>query len=408
MKIKYIARDKYGIKKYGEIEASTIEEAEEILKNQGFIDIQINVKNVKEKKDAKATSSGGIKLFKSKVKEQDLAIFTRQLGAMINAGIGITQALEILAQQMPNPTLQEAINKVRDDVVTGMSLSKAMAKHPNVFPPFLVNLVNAAEESGKLDETLKRATVYYEKLAAIKGKIKSASWYPTAVLVIATLIVLGLLTFVVPTFAEIYSSMGGELPFLTQILINISNNLKSNILFIIRFIIAVVVINKQIYKTYSGKRFYHKLFLKIPLIGKILHKGALAKFARTFATLINGGVPIIRAIEIASSTVGNVLIEESLQKTKTDVEKGKPFSQSLDKNYFPLMFTAMAAVGENTGRLDEMLDTIASFYEDEVDREVDALISTLEPLMMVVIGGIVGFILIALYLPIFKMGELVK
>ncbi|MBX0311309.1 MAG: type II secretion system F family protein, partial [Sulfurihydrogenibium sp.] len=155
-------------------------------------------------------------------------------------------------------------------------------------------------------------------------------------------------------------------------------------------------------------KFYHNLFLKIPLIGKILHKGALAKFARTFATLINGGVPILRSVEIASTVVGNVLIEESLQKTKDEIEKGKPIAASLDKKYFPPMFIAMAAVGENTGRLDEMLDTIANFYEDEVDREVDALISTLEPLLMVFIGGIVGFILIALYLPIFKMGELIK
>ncbi|WP_297888581.1 type II secretion system F family protein [Sulfurihydrogenibium sp.] len=405
MKITYTARDKYGVKRKGILEASSVEEAEEILKNQGFTDIQINIKSVKEKKESK---SGGIKLFKKKVKEQDLAIFTRQLGAMIGAGIGIVQALEILAEQIPNPTLKEALIKVKDDVVTGVSLSKAMEKHKDVFPSFLINLMAAAEESGKLDETLKRATVYYEKLAAIKGKIKSASWYPTAVLVIATLIVLGLLTFVVPTFAEIYSSMGGELPFLTQVLINISNNLKSNIVFLIAFIVAFAFINRQIYKTYQGKKFYHNLFLKIPLIGKILHKGALAKFARTFATLINGGVPIIRAIEISATTVGNILIEESLQKTKEEVEKGKPFSQSLDKKYFPLMFTAMASVGENSGRLDEMLDTIANFYEDEVDREVDALISTLEPLMMVVIGGIVGFILIALYLPIFKMGELIK
>lgn len=405
MKIKYTARDKYGIKRSGVIEALSVEEAENILKNQGFIDINFGIQSVKDKTTQK---SGGISLFKKKVKEQDLAIFTRQLGAMIGAGIGIVQALEILAEQIPNPTLKEALLKTKDDVLTGVSLSKAMEKHKKVFPSFLINLIAAAEESGKLDETLKRATIYYEKLAAIKGKIKSASWYPTAVLVIATLIVLGLLTFVVPTFAEIYSSMGGELPFLTQVLINISNNLKANILFIMVFIALTVFTLRQVYKTYQGKKFFHRIFLKIPLIGEILHKGALAKFARTFATLINGGVPIIRAIEISATTVGNILIEESLQKTKESVEKGKPFNQSLDKDYFPLMFTAMAAVGENTGRLDEMLDTIATFYEDEVDREVDALISTLEPLMMVVIGGIVGFILIALYLPIFKMGELIK
>jgi len=401
----YEGRDKFGIKKTGTITAESIKEAEDILKNQGFVDVKIKLKSIKDKEKSKGGSKS---IFKKKVKEEDLAIFARQLGSMIGAGIGIAQALEILSEQMPNPSLREALLKVKDDVVAGTSLSKAMQKHPKVFPFFLVNLIAAAEESGKLDEILKRATLYYEKLASIKRKIVSASWYPTAVVVIATLIVLGLLTFVVPTFGEIYASFGGELPAPTQILINISKILKGNILSVIGFFFILAVINKQIYKTYNGKRFYHNLFLKIPLTGKILHKGALAKFARTFATLINGGVSILRAIEIASSVVGNILIEESLQKTKDEVEKGKPIAASLDKKYFPPMFIAMAAVGENTGRLDEMVDTIANFYEDEVDREVDALISTLEPLLMVFIGGIVGFILIALYLPIFKMGELLK
>lgn len=399
----YEARDQYGVLKKGTIEAENIEKAEEILKNQGFVYVNLNVKSIKEKAGKK-----GISILNKKVKEEDLAIFTRQLGAIIGAGIGIAQALEILAEQIHNSTLKKALEDVKNEVITGTSISKAMSKHPKVFPSFLVNLIAAAEESGKLDEILMRATIYYEKIAAVKRKIKSASWYPTAVLIIATIIVFGLLTFVVPTFATIYNSMGGELPFLTQLLINISNNLKSNTLSIIGFLIVFIVANSYFYKTKVGKKFYHKIFLKIPLIGKIIHKGALAKFARTFATLINGGVPILRAIEISASVVGNVLIEESLEKTKLDIEKGKEIHQSLDKKYFTPMFIAMAAIGSNTGRLDEMLDTIANFYEDEIDREVDALISTIEPLLMVFIGSIVGFILIALYLPIFKMGELIK
>ncbi len=399
----YEARDQYGVLKKGTVEADTVEKAEEILKNQGFVSFNIKIKNIKDKTEKKTIS-----ILSKKVKEEDLAIFTRQLAAMIGAGIGIAQALEILAEQIPNPTLRKALENVKDEVITGTSISKAMTKHPKVFPSFLVNLIAAAEESGKLDEILKRATIYYEKIAAIKRKIKSASWYPTAVLVIATIIVFGLLTYVVPTFAAIYNSMGGELPVVTQMLINVSNNLRSNILYIIGFLVVFVVTNSYFYKTKVGKKFYHNLFLKIPLIGKILHKGALAKFARTFATLINGGVPILRAIEISASVVGNVLIEKSLEKTKEEVEKGKELHQSLDKKYFTPMFIAMAAIGSNTGRLDEMLDTIANFYEDEIDREVDALISTIEPLLMVFIGSIVGFILIALYLPIFKMGELVK
>lgn len=402
-KFNYTARDSYGFVRKGVIEADTIQHAEESLASQGFKDISIQVQK-KIDSVKKSTST----LFKAKVKERDLAVFSRQFGAMLSAGISIAAALEILSEQIPNNTLKEALIKVRDDVLSGSSLAKSMAKFPNVFPDFMVNLVAAAEESGKLDEVLKRSTVYYEKIAKTKGKIKSASWYPTAVIIIATIIVFGILTFVVPTFANIYSSLGGELPFLTQLLIDISNGIKNNILYIFGFIVIMVVGNTYFYKTPAGKEFYHRLFLKIPVLKNIFHKGALAKFARTLSSLINGGVPILRAIEISSKTVGNVLIERSLYNTRLSVEKGKTLAMSLDRKYFPLMFTAMVNVGENTGRLDEMLDTIANFYEDEVDREVDALISLLEPLLMVFIGGIVGFILVALYLPIFKIGELIK
>lgn len=401
-KFNYTARDSYGFVRKGVIEAQNIQLAQEQLAGQGFQDIKIQTQKKIE------AVKGDISIFKPKVKERDLAIFSRQLGAMLGAGISISSALEILSEQLPNRYMRETLAKVKDDVLSGNSLAKSMAKFPKVFPEFMINLVSAAEESGKLDDILKRATIYYEKIAIIKGKIKSASWYPIAVVVIATIIVFGILTFVVPTFAQIYESFGGDLPFLTQILIDISNNIKNNILYIVGFVAIMVVGNSYFYKTKAGKEFYHRLFLKIPVLKNIFHKGALAKFARTLSTLINGGVPILRAIEISSRTVGNVLIEKSLEKTKLDVEKGKPIAASLDKNYFPPMFTAMANIGENTGRLDEMLDTIANFYEDEVDREVDALISLLEPLLMVFIGGIVGFILIALYLPIFKIGELVK
>ncbi|MCX7738812.1 MAG: type II secretion system F family protein [Hydrogenothermaceae bacterium] len=405
-KFSYTARDIYGFVKRGDIEASSIEEAEELLTKEGFQDVKVSLKGVNL--DIRKEKGRDISIFRGKVSERDLALFSRQMGAMLSAGISIATALEILSEQLPNQILKETLDKVRKDVVSGSSLAKSMSKFKNVFPEFMINLFAAAEESGKLDEILKRATLYYEKIAMIKGKIKSASWYPTAVIVIATLIVFGILTFIVPTFAEIYASMGGDLPFLTQILINISNTVKSNIFFIFGFLVVIFVGNSYFYKTPTGKEFYHKIFLKIPVLKNIFHKGALAKFARTLSTLINGGVPILRAIEISAKTVGNVHIEKSLEKAKAEVEKGKTLASSLDKKYFPLMFTAMVNVGENTGRLDEMLDTIANFYEDEVDREVDALISLLEPMLMVFIGGVVGFILIALYLPIFKIGELIK
>jgi len=399
-KFKYEVRDKFGVKKKGTIFAETPQEAEELLKNRGFKDIKIKLSKRKEKKE--------ILLFNPKVKEKDLAIFTRQLGVMISAGIGIADALEILAKQFPNPTLTEALRKVQKDVMTGMALSKAMKKHPKVFPKFLVSLIVSAEESGNLDIVLQRATVYYEKITAIKKKIVSASWYPTAVLIIAILIVLGILAFIVPTFAKMYAGIGAQLPILTQILINLSNFVRGNFLYIIVFVIAFFTLISYIRKTEKGKKLTDALLLKLPLLGEIFRKGAIAKFARTLSILVSGGVPIIRALEIAGSVSGNAVIEENVQQAKNQVEQGKNLYASLDEEVFTPIFISMVKVGEETGRLDEMLDTISDFFEDEVDRAVDGLLSTIEPLLMVFIGGVVGFIIIALYLPIFKMGDLIN
>ncbi|ACO04187.1 MAG TPA: type II secretion system F family protein [Persephonella sp.] len=395
----YTARDKYGVLKKDTIYASDVGAAETELTKQGYQIIRIELAPKKEI---------SIDIFKPKVKEKDLAIFTRQLGAMISAGVGIAEALEILSEQIPNKTLADALKSVKEDVMAGMSLAKAMEKHPKAFPEFLVNLTAAAEESGNLDVILKRATVYYEKIAAIKRKLISASWYPAMVVVIATVIVLGILTFIVPTFAQLYKGMGSELPFLTQFLIDASNFVKANILYIFAGIFGLFILNGYIYKTRAGKEFWHRVFLNLPLLGEIFRKGAVAKFSRTLSTLVSGGVPIIRALEIASTVAGNVVIEKSINKTKDEVEKGKQIYQSLDPKLFPPIFIAMVRVGENTGRLDEMLDTIADFFEDEVDRAVEGLLSTIEPLLMVFIGGIVGVILVGLYLPIFKLGELMK
>ena len=398
MKIKFKGIDNSGMVRDGVIEAKNINEAEEKLSLQGLSNLKLEVL---------ASKSGfSLPFFKGKVKERDLAIFTRQFGALINAGVGIAEGLEILSEQLPNKTLSAALKEIKEDVVAGMSLSKAMDKHRNVFPDFLIHLTSAAEESGSLDVVLMRATVYFEKIAAIKRKIVSASWYPTAVIIIASLIVLGILTFVVPTFAQLYAGFGAKLPFLTQIIIDASNFIKGNFLILLGSVIGFFVINSYIYKTPAGKEFYHRMFLRIPLLGEIFRKGAVAKFARTLATLVSGGVPIIRALEIASKVAGNVVIEKSILKTKDDVERGRQIYQSLDTHVFPPIFIAMVRVGENTGRLDEMLDTIAEFFEDEVDRAVEGLLSLIEPLLMVFIGGVVGLIIVALYLPIFKVGEL--
>ncbi|WP_456399518.1 type II secretion system F family protein [Persephonella sp.] len=398
-KFVYTARDKFGVLKKDTIYAPDVGAAESELTKQGYQILKIELAPKKEV---------SFDLFKPKVKEKDLAIFTRQLGAMISAGVGIAEALEILSEQIPNKTLADALKSVKEDVMAGMSLAKAMEKHPKAFPEFLVNLTAAAEESGNLDVILQRATTYYEKIAAIKRKLISASWYPAMVVVIATVIVLGILTFIVPTFAQLYKGMGSELPFLTQFLIDASDFVKSNILIIFGGLFGLFILNSYFYKTRVGKEFWHRIFLNLPLLGEIFRKGAVAKFSRTLSTLVSGGVPIIRALEIASTVAGNVVIEKSINKTRDEVEKGKQIYQSLDPKLFPPIFIAMVRVGENTGRLDEMLDTIADFFEDEVDRAVEGLLSTIEPLLMVFIGGIVGVILIGLYLPIFKLGELMK
>ncbi len=396
-KFKYIARDPSGKLVKDTITAPDAIKAREDLEKKGYKILKLEAVSGKK--------VGG--LFSPKVKEGDLALFSRQLGAMISAGVGLAEALDILAEQMPNKTLAAALKEVKEDVTAGMPFHKALAKHPKVFPTFFVNLMAAAEESGNMDVMLQRATVYYEKIAMLKRKLVSASWYPAMVVVISTVIVTGILVFIVPSFAQLYASLGGELPFLTQMLINASHSLKSNLLIIIATVIVIAILIKLIYNTKAGKYFFHTLFLKLPLLGNIFLKGAIAKFARTLATLVSGGVPIIRALEISGSVAGNVVIERALLKAKDEVEQGKPLYQSLNPKIFPPIFIAMVKVGENTGKMDEMLDTIANFFEDEVDRAVEGLVQTIEPLLMVFIGGIIAVILVGLYLPIFKMGELI-
>jgi len=396
-KFKYIAKDPTGKLVKEIVAANDPIKLREDLEKKGYKVLKI---------DAIATKGVG-GLFAQKVTEADLALFSRQLGALIGAGVGLAEALDILGEQLPNKTLQAALKSVKEDVAAGMPFHKALAKHPKVFPPFFVNLMEAAEESGNMDIMLERATKYYEKIAMIKRKIKSASWYPIMVIVISTVIVTGILAFIVPSFAQLYSSMGANLPALTQFLINASNMLKNNLQLIIAFVVLVFFGVKYFYSTSIGKRLFHTLFIRMPLLGPIFLKGALAKFGRTLATLVSGGVPIIRALEIAGSVAGNVVIENSVKEAKVLVEQGKPLYEALDPKIFPSIFIAMVKVGENTGKMDEMLDTIANFYEDEVDRAVEGLIQTIEPMLMVFIGTIIAVILAGLYLPIFNLGEVV-
>ncbi len=378
------------------------------LQQRGLTVLQVI--NLEEgKKERKSILTLSLSLGRS-VSDRDLSIFCRQLGTMINAGLNLIDALNILAEQLPNKKLAEASKKVAVMVNEGRPLSNSMAEFPSVFPEFIVNLVKVGEETGNLDIALMRAADYYEKMASIKNKIKSASFYPTFVVIVATIIVTGILYFLVPTFAEIYASLGGELPLPTQMLIAASNLIRSNLLYALAFIIGFFFLFRFLMKNvYQFRRAVHTFMLRAPKMGDLVVKSTMARFARTMATLFSSGVQLERAFEIAGQVAGNVRIKEALEMAKKDVIEGAPMYKALEKTgMFPKLIIAMVRVGEDTGRLDEMLDTIARFYEDEFDKAVEGMIKLIEPMLIVFIGGVVGLILIALYLPIFKMGELIK
>jgi type IV pilus assembly protein PilC len=377
------------------------------LQRRGLNLVEV-VKVDREEKEKKAFSlpfklGGG-------VSDRDISIFCRQLGTMVNAGLPIIDALNILSEQLPNKNLAEASKKVAQMVSEGRPISSSMAEFPKVFPEFVINLVRVGEETGSLDVALIRAADYYEKLAMIKSKIKSAAFYPTFVVIVATAIVSGILYFLVPTFAEIYASLGGQLPAPTQMLIAASNALRNNLLFIILFIVGFTLIFRFLMaQSYQFRKSVHSFMLRAPKMGELVMKSTMAKFARTMATLFSSGVALEKAFEIAGQVTGNVVIKEALESAKKAVIEGEPMHRALEKTgMFPKLVIAMVRVGEDTGRLDEMLDTIARFYEDEFDKAVEGMIKLIEPMLIVFIGGIVGAILIALYMPIFKLGELIK
>jgi type IV pilus assembly protein PilC len=406
-KFRYKAIDETG----NVVEREAVYPSEEILLGElarsglSLVRIERIDKEEKEKKSIK------IKLpFGGGVSDQDISIFCRQLGTMISAGLSVVDALDIIAEQLPNKRLSEAAKDVSAKVREGMSISSAMQMHPRVFPEFVVNLVKVGEETGGLDVSLIKAAEYYEKIAMIKSKIKSASFYPTFVVVVATAIISGILYFLVPTFAQIYQGLGGELPLPTQMLIAASNALRNSLPKIIAFIVIFSLVFRYFYrKNYAFRKAMHKLSLRVPKMSDLVIKSTMAKFARTMASLFSSGVALERAFEIAGQTAGNIVIKEAVEQARKAVTEGEPMYKALDKTgLFPKIVIAMIRVGEDTGRLDDMLETIARFYEDEFDKTVEGLIKLIEPMLIVFIGGAVGTILIALYLPIFKMGELIK
>ena len=372
------------------------------LRQQGLLVIDVKEQGVAQKDI--------LEPFK-KVKLGDLVVFSRQFATMINAGLPIVRSLYVLSEQTENQKLKEVVVAVRKDVEAGLALSEALEKHPKVFSKLYVEMVRAGEIGGILDGVLLRVADQLEGDQELRRKVKSAMTYPTVVLILAILAASFMLIFIVPVFATMFEDLGGTLPLPTRIAMGLSDILTSIFgVFLYAALIAGVFGFLRWKNTENGRRIWGRLSLRIPFkIGDVIHKVALARFARTFGTLSAAGVPILQALELTATSSGNWVVENALLKTRDAIREGIPIYKPLeDEPVFPLMVTRMIAVGEETGDIDGMLAKIAEFYESEVDATVKALTSIIEPLMIVVVGGIVGGIIIAMYLPMFKIFELIE
>lgn len=398
----YKARSRSGEVLEDKIEANDQMSVASELRQQGLLVIDI--------KEQGAAQKDLLEPFK-KVKLSDVVIFTRQFATMINAGLPIVRSLYVLGEQTENPKLNEVIVSVRKDVEAGLGLSEALAKHPKVFSRLYVEMVRAGEIGGILDGVLLRVAAQLENDQELRRKVKSAMTYPTAVLVIAILAAAFMLIFIVPIFAKMFEDLGGTLPLPTRIAMGASDLLTGfGGILVAALLIGGVVFFLRWKNTEQGRKVWGRLVLKLPVkIGDIVQKVALARFARTLGTLSAAGVPILQALEITATSSGNWVIENALLRSRDSIRQGIPIYRPLeDEPVFPPMVTRMIAVGEETGNIDGMLTKIAEFYESEVDASVKALTSIIEPLMIVVIGGIVGGIIIAMYLPMFKIFELIE
>ncbi len=383
----------------GEIAAGSKDEVVAQLRKRNIIATSVTKK---KKQMAISLPFGG------KIKDRDVVIFTRQFSTMIDAGLPLVQALDILASQASNKQFTSIINQIKGDVEGGSTYADALRKHPKAFTELYVNMVAAGEAGGILDTVLNRLAVYMEKSIALKRKVKGALTYPIIVTLVAAAVVTIIMVKVVPTFSQMFSSLGGRLPAPTRIVIAMSHFLggKGGLVILV-LIVALVIGLSQFRRSKRGKLITDGFLLKLPIFGILLLKVAVAKFTRTLGTLISSGVPILDGLDITAKTAGNKKIESAVGRVKNAVQEGKTLAEPLgEQKIFPHMVTQMISVGESAGALDSMLGKIADFYDDEVDAAVSNLTAMLEPLLMVFLGGTIGFIVIAMYLPIFKMGQL--
>jgi type IV pilus assembly protein PilC len=345
-----------------------------------------------------------ISFLQPKVSAKDVVVFTRQFSTMIDAGLPLVQGLNMLTEQSQNKTFKRILSQVTKDVEGGSTLADALGKHPKVFDSLFVNLVAAGEVGGILDTILQRLAAYIEKTEKLKSQIKGALTYPAVVVSIAVIVIAVIMVFVIPVFQEMFSSFGKALPGPTQLVVNMSSFTKSNIHWMILGLIVFVFLFRRYRKTSSGRRNIDNGLLRLPIIGELIRKVAVARFTRTLGTMIKSGVPILDALDITARTAGNVIVEEVILDARSSIAEGQTIAEPLSESIiFPGMVTQMISVGESTGALDAMLEKIADFYDDEVDATVAAMTSMLEPLLMLFLGGSIGGLVIAMYLPIFQM-----
>jgi len=394
---KYRGRNRVGTIVEGERSGRNANEVVTALEKE-----QIQVLSIERKKPGLAIpflskKSRGVSL-------KTIAVFNRQLSVMFNAGLPITQAIGILAQQQKDKYFQGVLTEVRKDVEAGANLSSALRKHPKVFNELYTSMIQAGEASGNLDTILLRLSQYVENMNKLVGKVKSALAYPIGVLIIAVVLTGILLWKVVPVFTDMFSQMGAELPLMTQVVVGASNFLVSNFLWIILIIAGAVFAFRSYNSTFKGRRVIDNIKLKVWVIGDLLTKVAVARVTRTLATLLTSGVEIIESMTITAKTASNSIIEDAVLKSRAMVQEGKPLWESWEETKrFPYMVTQMVAVGEQTGSLSTMLGKVADFYDEEVDQAVTALVSLMEPLMILILGGIVGGVVVSMYLPLFDI-----
>lgn len=392
----YTVRDATGNVRSGTSEAENQDILKRRLQEQGFTVADLKQTAAKVKKQG--TGFGRVKL-------KDLSIFCRQFSTMIDAGVSLVRALDVLGEQTQNTKLRRILREIQTEVESGQTLSKSMQKYPRVFNNLFIGLVRAGEVGGVLEEALQRLSHFLEKDMELKRKVKAAMTYPIIVVVVALAIVMGLCTFIVPKFIELFKELGvKELPWMTQVLVNFSDFMLHRWYWLIVIVVAIWLTIKYAYRTKLGKRVMDRLKLKVPVFGPLSHKVCLARFSRTLSTLLVSGVPILQAMETVAGTVGNEIISEAIMNARARIREGDRINEPLMKSkMFPPMVVHMISIGEESGALDQMLSKIAEFYEAEVEATLQSLTSAIEPIMIVILGVCVGFIVIAMFMPLLQV-----